>query len=192
MGAIASGGVRVLNPDVAIGMSKRATGHVAERERTELKRRKRAYRGDRPPEDPAGKVLVLVDDGLATGSSMRAAVAALRQRRPARIIAAVPASAPLTWLITPERCGSDRRVRTRWSVTNRGTARAARRPLAQYSLRSWTAAATTGARSARHDRPGHRAASSRRLEPRDSRMMVTCWRPSAPSDGHSLQGRLAL
>jgi putative phosphoribosyl transferase len=94
MGAIASGGVRVLNPDVTLGVSQLAIERVTERERRELERRERAYRGDRPPEDPAGRVVVLVDDGLATGASMRAAIAALRQRGPARIIAAVPVAPP--------------------------------------------------------------------------------------------------
>lgn len=94
MGAIASGGVRVFNRDVTIGIPRWAIEQVTARERKELERRERAYRGDRPPEDPAGRVVVLVDDGVATGASMRAAIAALRQRRPARIIAAVPVASP--------------------------------------------------------------------------------------------------
>lgn len=90
MGAVASGGVRILNAEVAAGLSQRTIEHVTQRERAELERRERAYRGDRPPADPAGRTVMVVDDGLATGSSMRAALAALRQRGPAGIIVAVP------------------------------------------------------------------------------------------------------
>src|SRR5947208_15382333 len=74
MGAIASGGVRVLNRDVVqqLGIPDQAIGAVAAREAAELRRREREYRGDRPPPDPAGRVVILVDDGLATGSTMRA------------------------------------------------------------------------------------------------------------------------
>ncbi|HUZ36895.1 MAG TPA: phosphoribosyltransferase [Streptosporangiaceae bacterium] len=90
IGAIASGGVLVLNPEAAAGLPQRVIEKVAEREQHELERRERAYRGGRPAVDPTGTVVVLVDDGLATGSSMRAAIRALRQRRPARIIVAVP------------------------------------------------------------------------------------------------------
>src|SRR6266478_4013656 len=82
MGAIASGGVRVLNEDVVrmLHISDRALDAVAAEERQELERRERAYRGDRPPPDVRGRTAILVDDGLATGSTMRAAVAALRQQ----------------------------------------------------------------------------------------------------------------
>jgi putative phosphoribosyl transferase len=92
MGAIASGRVRLLNQEVvrSLGISDRAIDAVAAREAVELDRRERAFRGDRPPIDPAGRTVILVDDGLATGSSMRAAVAAVRVRGPARVIAAVP------------------------------------------------------------------------------------------------------
>src|SRR5881394_4468990 len=81
MGAIASGGVRVLNDSVLsqIPIPKAAIDVVAAREQKELERREHAYRGNRPPLDVKGKVIVLVDDGLATGSTMRAAVQALRQ-----------------------------------------------------------------------------------------------------------------
>jgi erythromycin esterase-like protein len=94
MGAIASGGVVVVNDDVVRGLaiSPDAFREVAEREGRELLRRERAYRGDRPMPEVAGRTVVLVDDGLATGASMRAALAALRRLEPARIVVAVPAS----------------------------------------------------------------------------------------------------
>ena len=96
LGAIASGGVLVLNPEVAAGVPQRMIEGIAAAEKRELERREKAYRGGRRGEDPAGKVVVLVDDGLATGSSMRAAIRALRQRAPARIVVAVPVSPPST------------------------------------------------------------------------------------------------
>jgi putative phosphoribosyl transferase len=98
MGAIASGGVRVLNPEVTgrIRASDRIVDRVAERERAELERRERHYRDGRPPPQVAGKVVVLIDDGLATGSTMRAAVTALRAQKPARIVVAVPTAARAT------------------------------------------------------------------------------------------------
>ncbi len=98
MGAIASGGVRVLNEDVvsALQIPHDVIDAVAEQEQRELERRERAYRGDRPPVQVRGRTVILVDDGLATGSSMRAAVAALRQQGPARIVVAVPVGAPET------------------------------------------------------------------------------------------------
>jgi putative phosphoribosyl transferase len=94
MGAIATGGARVLNEELVstLGLDQDLIDAVATRERAELERRERLYRGDRPPPDVRGKVAVLVDDGLATGSSMRAAVAALREQGPARIVVAVPAA----------------------------------------------------------------------------------------------------
>ena len=98
MGAIASGGLRVLNEDIvgALNIPDAVVEAVARRERAELERRERAYRGDRPPLDVRGKTVILVDDGLATGSSMRAAVAGLRARQPAQIVVAVPTAAPET------------------------------------------------------------------------------------------------
>jgi predicted phosphoribosyltransferase len=98
MGAIASGGVTVLNSEVVDTL--RIPNHVIERiatqEQRELERRERLYRGDRPPPDVRNKMVILVDDGLATGSSMRAAAAALREQGPDRIVVAVPTSAPET------------------------------------------------------------------------------------------------
>jgi putative phosphoribosyl transferase len=98
MGAIASGNVRVLNRDVVdvLRIPGSIIDQVATREGRELERRERAYRGDRPPPAVEGKVVVLVDDGLATGSTMRAAVLALRQQRPTRVVVAVPVAAPQT------------------------------------------------------------------------------------------------
>ncbi len=92
MGAIAGGGVRVRNQEVTsrLGLDDAVIDRVAEAEELELARRERSYRADRPEPDLAGKVVVLVDDGLATGSTMRAAVAAARAAGPARIVVAVP------------------------------------------------------------------------------------------------------
>jgi predicted phosphoribosyltransferase len=96
MGAIASGGALVLNEDViqALKPPFRVVQAVAARELQELARRERAYRGDRPALDVRGRIVILVDDGLATGSTMRAAVAALRRLGPDLIVAAVPTAAP--------------------------------------------------------------------------------------------------
>src|SRR5713226_2283035 len=87
MGAIASGGVRVLNRDVLsyVPLPQKAIDAVAEREQQELQRREREYRGSRPPLDVRNKTVVVVDDGLATGSTMRAAVAALKKMEPRAI-----------------------------------------------------------------------------------------------------------
>jgi putative phosphoribosyl transferase len=92
MGAIASGGVRVLNQDVvrALRIPERTIDSVAALETAELERRERLYRGERPAEDPTGRTVILVDDGLATGSSMQAAIAAQRARGAASIVVAVP------------------------------------------------------------------------------------------------------
>jgi predicted phosphoribosyltransferase len=98
MGAIASGGVRVLNDEVLryVPVSHQMIDMVAERESRELERREKAYRGNRPPLDVAGKTVVIVDDGLATGSTMKAAVRALRKMSPREIVVAVPVAAPST------------------------------------------------------------------------------------------------
>ena len=98
MGAIASGGVRIVNEEVtrAVGISEEAIDAVARQEWVELERRERLYRGDRPRPAVQDRTVILVDDGLATGSTMRAAATALRQMRPAKIIVAVPVAAPET------------------------------------------------------------------------------------------------
>jgi predicted phosphoribosyltransferase len=98
MGALATGGVRVLNEEVVEGLRipPAVIEMVAAREQEELARRERAYRGDRPPPDVRGRTVILVDDGLATGSTMRAAVLALRQHGPKRIVVAVPVGAAST------------------------------------------------------------------------------------------------
>jgi putative phosphoribosyl transferase len=98
MGAIASGGVRVLNEDVvrALGIPESLIDRIAEREQRELERREQEYREGRPPLDVRGRTVILVDDGLATGSSMRVAAMALKQLRPARVIVAVPVASPAT------------------------------------------------------------------------------------------------
>jgi putative phosphoribosyl transferase len=95
MGAIASGGVRVMNDDVLryVPVSKNAIEAVSARELVELARRERSYRGSKPPLDVRGKTVIVVDDGLATGSTMRAAVRALRQESAGSIIVAVPVAA---------------------------------------------------------------------------------------------------
>ena len=98
VGAIASGGARVLNEEVvrALEISNEIIDSIAAQERSELERRERVYRDDRPWPDIRGRVVILVDDGLATGSTMRAAIAALRKQEPARIVVAVPVAAPET------------------------------------------------------------------------------------------------
>jgi predicted phosphoribosyltransferase len=98
MGAIASGGIRVLNDDV---LSAAAVGpgeieRVAARELERLERQELAYRGDRPSLDVRGRVAILVDDGLATGATMRAAIAALRNHGAGMIVVAVPTAPPET------------------------------------------------------------------------------------------------
>ena len=92
MGAVASGGVRVLNEDVVRNMSisDEAIERVTEKEREKLEEREETYRGARPEVGLEGKTVLLVDDGLATGATMRAAVNALRERKPHKIVVAVP------------------------------------------------------------------------------------------------------
>jgi putative phosphoribosyl transferase len=96
MGAIATGGVRVVNEDVVrlLGIPESMIAAVAAREQRELERRQREYRGDRQNPVVRGRIIILVDDGLATGSTMRAAAAALRQQQPKRIVVAVPGAPP--------------------------------------------------------------------------------------------------
>lgn len=98
MGAIATGGVRVLNPEVveSLGIPGSVIEQVVEREERELSRRESHYRGHKPPPRIRGQTVILVDDGLATGSTMRAAVQALREREPARTVVGVPVGARST------------------------------------------------------------------------------------------------
>jgi putative phosphoribosyl transferase len=95
MGAVASGNVRILQSEVvrAFGISQSTIDAATTEEMKEIARREQTYRGDRPVSDPQGHTVILVDDGLATGSTMRAAVAALKQQHPERIIVAVPVAA---------------------------------------------------------------------------------------------------
>lgn len=98
IGAIATGGVRVLNEDIvrALNIPEELINIVTQRERQELQRREHDYRGDRPAPDVHDRTVILIDDGLATGASMRAAVTGLRTKQPARIVIAVPTAAPET------------------------------------------------------------------------------------------------
>ena len=92
MGAVATGGVRVINEEIVqrLGMPRSMIDAVTAREQQELARRERLYRGNRPPPDLRGRTVILVDDGLATGATMHAAIAAVRELKPARIVVAVP------------------------------------------------------------------------------------------------------
>jgi putative phosphoribosyl transferase len=98
MGALASGGLLVLDPAVVrgLGIDQGQIERTIGEELRELERREAAFRGERPPPDLAGKTVILVDDGLATGSTMRAAALAVRKAKPARIVVAVPVAAPET------------------------------------------------------------------------------------------------
>ena len=98
MGAIASGGVRVVSDDILrqLAISLAEVEQATARERVELERRDRMYRGTRPPVSLAGKTVILVDDGLATGATMEAATLAVRQLQPARVVVAVPVGATET------------------------------------------------------------------------------------------------
>lgn len=98
MGALASGGVRILDTDLirVANVSEDEVEHITAQEEIELARREKQFRGDRPFPSMEGMTAILVDDGLATGASMRVAVAALRQENPARIVVAVPIASPET------------------------------------------------------------------------------------------------
>jgi predicted phosphoribosyltransferase len=98
MGAIASGGGRVVNDEVvdALRIDPAAIEAVAQKESREILRREQAYRGNRPPIEVSGKTVIVVDDGMATGSTMLAGVRAMRQLNPARIVLAVPHAPPDT------------------------------------------------------------------------------------------------
>lgn len=114
MGAVATGGVRVLNDQVVrgLGIPEHVIHAVANWELQELERRERVYRGERPAPDVRGKTVILVDDGLATGSTMLAAVQALRKLGPARIVVAVPVASPETCELLTEYVDE-----TVWGVT---------------------------------------------------------------------------
>ncbi len=96
MGAVGSSGVRVINRDAvrANKVSKRALDALCQRERGEIARRERQYRGGRAPPSLRGRTVILVDDGLATGATMRAAIEVAKQQRAGKIIVAIPAGAP--------------------------------------------------------------------------------------------------
>ena len=98
MGAIAIGGIRVMNDDLVrtLRIPQQEIDAVVRREQRELVRRQQRYRGARPEPEVAGRELVLVDDGLATGATMRAAVSALRSKNPAKIVVAIPVAPPDT------------------------------------------------------------------------------------------------
>jgi len=98
MGAIATGGIRILNEDFIrqLGIPKRVVDAVTAREQQELERRERLYRGEQPAPDIKGRTVIIVDDGLATGSTMKAALAALRKQQPAKLVVAVPTAPPET------------------------------------------------------------------------------------------------
>ena len=99
MGAIASGGIRVLNEEIVqrLGIPEKVIEAVAGEEERELERRESAYRGSRLKPDVRGRTVILIDDGVATGSTMRAAVRALNSQHPARLIVGVPTAAASTW-----------------------------------------------------------------------------------------------
>jgi putative phosphoribosyl transferase len=96
MGAIASGGVQVIDYRLVrlVGASETELARIVDRERLEVVRRERLFRGDRPPLDVTGRTVIIVDDGLATGATMLAAIKALRTRGPGRVVVAVPVAAP--------------------------------------------------------------------------------------------------
>ena len=95
MGAIASGNIRVINEDIVryLNISQQGIDEVAESERLELERRERLYRGEKATCEVRGKTIILVDDGIATGATMRAAIGAIKLQQPAHLVVAVPTSA---------------------------------------------------------------------------------------------------
>lgn len=96
MGAIATGGTRVLNEELvrSLKISPTAIAHVTEREQQELERRDRLYRGSRPVPDLRDRIVIVVDDGIATGSTLKAALSTIKQQQPKRIVVAVPIAPP--------------------------------------------------------------------------------------------------
>jgi putative phosphoribosyl transferase len=101
LGAVAMGGAKFIDPDVAgaFHVSSQAIDEIVQAERAEMVRRERAYRGDRPPIHVRDRVVILVDDGIATGSTMRVAIAALRQLGPAQVVVATGVAPPSTSLL---------------------------------------------------------------------------------------------
>lgn len=99
LGALASGGVRVINEDVVsmLGISDEMIDEIAARKQREVERRERLYRNHRPVPAIRGRTVILIDDGLATGATMHAAIAAVKQQQPARVIVAVPVAAAATY-----------------------------------------------------------------------------------------------
>jgi predicted phosphoribosyltransferase len=95
-GAIASGGIEVVNPEIvhAVHLSESTIRSVISREREELRRREQEYRDNRPEPELTGKTVILIDDGLATGASMYAAVVAVKQKRPRKVVVAIPVASP--------------------------------------------------------------------------------------------------
>lgn len=108
MGAIATGGIRLINPDIvsALGISPEAVEDIERKEEAELFRRETSYRGNRGPLDTRNKTIILVDDGIATGATMQAAIASLRQRRVRKIIVASPV-APRSVVLSLRRVADD-------------------------------------------------------------------------------------
>jgi putative phosphoribosyl transferase len=106
MGAIASGGVRIMNPEVvfSLGIPDYAIEKVAREEGEELLRREREFRGDAPALSLKDKIVILVDDGLATGASMRAAIMAVKLMHPKKIVVAVPVAAKQTYKTVQREC----------------------------------------------------------------------------------------
>ena len=108
MGAIATGGIRLINPDIvsALGISPEAVEDIERKEEAELFRRETSYRGNRAPLETSNKTIILVDDGIATGATMQAAIASLRQRRVRKIIVASPV-APRSVVLSLRRVADD-------------------------------------------------------------------------------------
>jgi predicted phosphoribosyltransferase len=143
MGAVASGGTRVLNPQLmdALDIPDEVMEAIDARERRELDRRQRAYRGERPPPDVEGRTVILVDDGLATGSTMHAAVQAVRRDRPARVVVAVPVADPTV-------CEAMRATSSPWAPGTRTSRSSTTRRCARCSSAPAGSSARTACRCA--------------------------------------------
>ena len=184
LGAIASGGVQVLNEVVvaAVGLPPATVDAVARVERVELERRERAYRNGRAPVPIAGRIVVIVDDGLATGATMRAAILAMRRLEPARVIVAVPVGAP-------QSCESLRRVADEVVCVCAPDAVSRRRPVVR---RVRADQRRRGAPAAVPARPGARGGDEERLM-HDAGVIAVVRRhavpaPSTPSPGSHSDG----